>query len=258
MKETRIMKVFEQYIKKYDMNKGNVKAMYFHSLKMMELCKDIASNIGIYNEEEIIVCGLIGLFHNIAMFSNKIKNCIITDENSTKPKETIELLFGKENLMRKITDNTQYDEIIKIAIYCQYKIGLPQGFDEKTKNYCMIIKDANAIERFRMITNYPYMDMHIDNYPNDIIYENFKKFKITSIKANETNGITELNDADKILEVMSYIFGVYYNYSYTILKEESSVNKLLEVLKIKDKGINKFFHEIASVLNIYIERKINS
>ena len=40
MKETRIMKAFEQYIKNFDMNKGNVKAMYFHSLKMMELCKD--------------------------------------------------------------------------------------------------------------------------------------------------------------------------------------------------------------------------
>ena len=52
MKETRIMKTFEQYVKNFDMNKGNVKAMYFHSLKMMELCKDIASNIGIFNEEE--------------------------------------------------------------------------------------------------------------------------------------------------------------------------------------------------------------
>ena len=73
MKETKIMRVFEQYIKKFDMNKGNVKAMYFHSIKMMELCKDIASNIGIFSEEEIVVCGLIGLFHDIGMFSNKFK-----------------------------------------------------------------------------------------------------------------------------------------------------------------------------------------
>ena len=54
MKETRIMKIFEQYIKKFNMNKGNIKAMYFHSLKMMELCKDIASNLGIFTDEEII------------------------------------------------------------------------------------------------------------------------------------------------------------------------------------------------------------
>ena len=99
MKETRIMKAFEQYIKNFDMNKGNVKAMYFHSLKMMELCKDIASNIGIFNEEEIVVCGLIGLFHNLAMFSNKFKNCIVTNEETDKSKQTIELLFDNKNKM---------------------------------------------------------------------------------------------------------------------------------------------------------------
>ena len=33
MKETKIMRVFNQYIKKFDMNKGNVKVLYFHSIK---------------------------------------------------------------------------------------------------------------------------------------------------------------------------------------------------------------------------------
>ena len=30
MKETKIMNVFNKYIKNFDMNKGNVKAIYFH------------------------------------------------------------------------------------------------------------------------------------------------------------------------------------------------------------------------------------
>ena len=251
MKETRIMKAFEQYVKNFDMNKGNVKAMYFHSLKMMELCKNIASNIGIFNEEEIIVCGLIGLFHNIGMFSNKFKDCIVVDDDTDKSKQTIDILFDSDKLMRQITDDTKYDEIIKIALYCQNKLGLPQGFDNKTLHYCMVIKDANVIEKFRMITNYPYMDMYIDHYPNDLVYNNFKQFKVISSKVSD-------NDADKILEVMSSIFGIYYSYSYSLLKEESSVNKLTEALKISNNGISKFFNQIASVLNIYIDRKISS
>ena len=248
MKETRIMKVFEQYIKKYDMNKGNVKAMYFHSLKMMELCKDIASNIGAFNEEEIIVCGLIGLFHNISMFSNKFKNCIMTEDDTDQSKQTISILFETENLMRKITEDTKYDDIIKIAIYCQNKMGLPQGFDNKTLYYCMVVKDANVLEKFRMVTNYSYMDMYIDHYPNDLVYNDFKQFKVISSKVSD-------NDADKILEVMSSIFGVNYSYSYTLLKETSSVNKLIDALKISNKGISKFFYQIASVLNMYVDRK---
>ena len=251
MKETKIMKVFEQYLKKFDMNKGNVKAMYFHSIKMMELCKSIASNINTFNEEEVIVCGLIGLFHNIGMFSNSQKSCITDYEDTDKSKETIDLLFETEKLMRKITDDTKYDDMIKIAIYCQNKTGLPDGFDNKTKEYCMVLKDALVIERFRMITNYPYMDMYIDHYPSDSVYEDFKQFK--TIYPNEKN-----NDADKILTVMSQIFSLYYSYSYTLLKNEASVNKLIDALKISNKGINKFFHQIATVLNMYIERKINN
>ncbi len=250
MKETRIMKVFEQYIKNFDMNKGNVKSMYFHSIKMMELCKNIATNIGIFNEEEIVVCGLIGLFHNIGMLSNKLKSCIVTDEDTDKSKQTIDILFDSEKLMRKITDDTKYDDIIKIAIYCQNKSGLPQGFDNKTLHFCMVIKDANVMERFRIVTNYPYMDMYIDHYPNDLVYDDFKKFKVISSNVSD-------NDADKILEVMSCIFGVYYSYSYSLLKEEASVNKLIGALKITNKGISKFFYQIANVLNVYIDRKIS-
>lgn len=249
MRETRIMKVFEQYIKKFDMNKGNVKAIYFHSLKMMELCKDIATNLEIFNEEEIIVCGLIGLFHDIGMISNKFKNCLTLEDNTDKSKESLDILFEKEKLIRNITENKKYDDIIKIAIYCQNKNGLPQGFDTKVLHFCMIVKDAHVIENFRMVTNYPYMDMHIDNFPNDLVYSDFKKYRVINSKVSD-------NDADKILEVMSLIFGVYYTYSYTLIKEEACVNKLVQALKISNKNISKFFYQIGSVLNVYIDRKI--
>ena len=185
------------------------------------------------------------------MFSNKFKDCIVVDDDTDKSKQTIDILFDSDKLMRQITDDTKYDEIIKIALYCQNKLGLPQGFDNKTLHYCMVIKDANVIERFRLVTNYPYLDMNIDNYPNDNIYNEFKKFKVISSKSSN-------NDADTILEVMSSIFGIYYKYSYTILKSESSVDKLINSLSIEDKGINKFFTQIASVLKVYIDRKISS
>lgn len=249
MKNSKILKVFEQFVKKFDMNKGNVKAMYFHSIKMMELCKDIASNLGVFTEEEIKVCGLIGLFHDIGSFSNKYKNVLTLEDNTDKSRESIEILFETDKLMRSIIEDKKYDDIIKIAIYCQNKNGLPKGFDKKVLHFCMVVKDAHVLENFRMVTNYPYMDMHIDNFPNDLVYNDFKKYRVISSKVSD-------NDADKILEVMSLVFGVHYQYSYKLLKEEDSVNKLVNALKISNKNIGKFFTQIGSVLNIFIDRKI--
>jgi len=249
MKETRIMKVYDNYVKKFDMNKGNVKAMYFHSTKMMELCKSIARSLNIFTEEEIKVCGLIGLFHDISLFSNKLKNCIVLDDDGDYAKKSIDILFESDNLIREITKDTKYDDIIKVAIYCQNKNGLPKGFSNKVLHFCMVVKDAHVIEKFRMVTNYPYMDMYIDNFPNDIVYNAFKNYRIIDSRVSD-------NDADKILEVMSSIFGVYYGYSYSLLKEEDCVNKLVNSLHIENKSISKFFYQISSVLNMYIDRKI--
>ena len=113
----------------------------------------------------------------------------------------------------------------------------------------MVIQDAHVVDNFRMLVNYPYMDMHIDNLPNSLVYNDFKSYKVINARVSD-------NDADKILEVMSSIFVVHYVYSYYLLKEEGCVNKLFQSLYISDRNINKFFIQIVKVLNLYIDRKI--
>ena len=250
MKETKIMRVFNQYIKGFDMNKGNVKALYFHSIKMMDLCKDIASNLGIFTEEEVIVCGFIGLFHDIGLFSNKMKFSVMLDGAIDYSKKSVDIIFDSDKLIRDITNDTKYDDVIKISIYCQNKVGLPNGLNDKMLHFCKVLKDAHTIDNFRMVINYPYMDMHIDNFPNDLVYNTFKQYQVITNKVSD-------NDADNILEVLSLIFGVNYHYSYILLKQEECVDKLIASLKMKDKSIKKFFNQIGAVLNMYIDRKIS-
>ena len=83
MKSSRIMKIFEQYVRKYDMNNINIKARYFHSLKVMEIVKDLATELGIFTEEEIAVCELIGLFHENRKVRgrNNILVCVANPHN---------------------------------------------------------------------------------------------------------------------------------------------------------------------------------
>ena len=251
MKETKIMNVFNKYIKNFDMNKGNVKALYFHSLKMMELCKDIANNLGIFTEDEVVICGFIGLFHDIGAFSNRKKLTFLNNEGIDYSKKSVDIIFDSDKLIRKITEVSTYDDIIKVSIYCQNKNGLPNGLDEKMLHFCKVIKDAHALDNFRMVINYPYMDMQIDDYPNSLVYDNFRQYRVINNKISD-------NDADNILEVLSQIFGMNYRWSFILLKQEEFVDKLISSLKIKNKEIKKFFTQIGMVLNLYIDRKIAS
>ncbi|MEE3342766.1 MAG: HD domain-containing protein [Bacilli bacterium] len=251
MKESKMMNVFNKYVKKFNISKGNVKETYFHSIKMMDLCKEIASNLGIFTEEEIIICGFIGLFHDIGSFSNKDKYVFFLNETIDNTKKTVDIIFDSDKLIRNITEDKKYDDIIKVSIYCHNKVGLPNGLDDKILHFCKVLKDAHALDNFRMAINYPYLDMHIDNYPNNMVYDSFKKYNVINSKVSD-------NDADCILQVLSLVFGVNYLYTYKIFEKEAYIDKLISSLIIKNKEIKKFFTQIGAVLNLYIDKKIAS
>lgn len=248
MRSSRVMRIFEQYMKNFDMNNANIKAKYFHSLKTMELSRDIATNMNTFSEEEIIVCELIGLFHEIGSFDKNPNFHIINDNNEDYTNKTLELLFTN-GLIRKITNETKYDGLIKFAIFSLNKIGYPSNLDKKVIEFCEVLKDAHKLDTFRLSINYPYIDARINSYPTEMVYEDFKKFKTIDSKLTE-------NNSDEILLVFSNAFSLNYRYSYYILRENNYVNKLIESLNFSDDDIKKFFFAIQRILNIFIERKI--
>ncbi len=247
MKSSRVMKIFEQYVRKYDMNNVNIKAKYFHSLKVMEIAKDLANGLGIFNEEEISVIELIGLFHEIGNFS-LTPNYHIDEDIDDVYDRTIDVLFTK-GLIREISKDNKYDNIIKMALYAYDKNGFPSDIDEKEKHICAIIKDAHNLDSFRLFVNYPYVDTRIDVYPNNLVYDEFKKFHTISPKMSE-------NSSDTVLVVLSKMYSFNYRYSYYLLKKNNYIVKMMDSLTFNNKEVESFYKQIMSVLNNYIEGKI--
>ena len=248
MRSSRLLKYFEEYIKKIDMNNAWAKAKYFHSLKSMDLARTIATDMGIFTEEELVVIELIALFHDIGNFEVKSYNYLdnISEDSTMK---SIEILF-EDGLLRKITKDTQYDNLIKLGIFCHNKEGLPKNIDKKTICICNIMKDIYKIEELRMVINYPYIDNRIKEYPTTMVYNEFKAFKEVNIKMAD-------NNADNILIAMSNLFNINYKVSYSIIKEKQYIEKIIDSLIFEDRKIEKFFKQIQVVLQNYINKKIN-
>lgn len=247
MKSSRIMKIFEQYVRKYDMNNINIKAKYFHSLKVMEIVKELANGLGIFSEEEVAVCEFIGLFHEIGSFS-KTPNFHIDEDNDDSYEKTIDVLFNK-GLIREISKDKSYDNIIKIALFSYDKIGFVSDIDEKSKHICAILKDAHNLDCFRFFINYPYIDTRIKSYPSNLVYSDFKNFKTINSKMSE-------NSSDSVLIVLSKMYTFNYKYSYHLLKQNDYVKKIIDSLTFDSKEVENFFKQIVLVLNNYIDKRI--
>ena len=246
MRSSRLLKYFEEYIKKIDMSNSWAKAKYFHSLKSMDLAKIIATNLNIFNEEEIVIMQLIALFHDIGNFEQKNYNYLDNFEEDSTIK-SIEILFD-DGLIRKITDETKYDNMIKVAIFCHNKDGLPKNIDEKMICACNIMKDVHKLEELRMVINYPYIDNRINTYPSTLVYNEFKLFRPLKRELSD-------NNADNILIVMSNLFGLNYKISYSIVEEKQYIEKITNSLIYEDRKIEKFFKQIEIVLRNYIKKK---
>ena len=228
MRSSRLLRYFEEYIKKIDMNNTWAKAKYFHSLKSMDLAKIIASDMGIFDEEEIVIIELIALFHDIGNFENKNTNYLDAYEEDMTMR-SIEILFD-EGLLRKITSDTQYDNAIKLGIFCHNKEGLPKNIDEKTICICNIMKDVYRLEELRMVVNYPYIDNRINVFPSTTVYNEFKLFQEVNQKMSD-------NNADNILIVLSRLFGLNYKISYSLVNEKEFISKIVDSLIFEDKKI---------------------
>ena len=246
MRSSRLLKYFEEYIKKIDMSNSWAKAKYFHSLKSMDLAKIIATNLNIFNEEEIVIMQLIALFHDIGNFEQKNYNYLDNFEEDSTMK-SIEILFD-DGLIRKITDETKYDNMIKVAIFCHNKDGLPKNIDEKMICACNIMKDVHKLEELRMVINYPYIDNRINTYPSTLVYNEFKLFRPLKRELSD-------NNADNILIVMSNLFGLNYKISYSIVEEKQYIEKITNSLIYEDRKIEKFKDKIE-VNDIYSFKKL--
>lgn len=250
------MKYFEEYVKKYDMNNSQIKLKYFHSLKCMDIAKDIATKLDIFSEEEITLIGMIALFHDIGNFKEESTFYIIDEKNTrdeNNPREdstmkSINVLFD-EGLLRKITDDTKYDNIIKLAIFCHDKEGLPKNIDGKVVYICNILKDVHKLEELRMVIDNPYVDNRIECYPSDLVYNEFKKMTLIDKKIIN-------NNTDNILVYLSNIYELNFRYSYYLLRENDYLTKITNSLLFEDRKLEKFFKQIEEVLKNYINKKI--
>ena len=56
---------------------------------------------------------------------------------------------------------------------------------------------------------------------------------------------------------MSNIYGINYKYSYSLIKENNYIHKIINALSFGDDKVERFFRQIEVVLNTYIDKKIS-
>ena len=243
---------FIKYTENFNTKDENIERKQQHSLRVMKIAEQIATNLKL-NEEQIQIATLIGLLHDIGRFKQytdiEVGNNL---EEFDHGDYGAKILF-EEGLIRKFIETNKYDEIIKKSIKNHNKFSIETGLTQEELLFAKLIRDADKIDIL-----YESIDIYYKNNEEEVnksvlsekIYNEFTK-KATIKKGKNVR----LKFIDDITCVISFIYDINYKTSFEIIKEKDYINKIIDRYNFQDQSTKTKVEEIRKLANEYIKEK---
>lgn len=250
---------FLSYVKNYDSSSGRIKLKIKHILRVVENSKYIAKELGL-DEEKIRLAELIGIFHDIGRFEQVRLYDTFSDKDTglDHAEYSLKVLY-EDGLISKFIDTSEYDDIIKKAVYNHNKAKIDESItDENTLLFCKIIRDADKLDIYRVIN---------EDKMEDIFW--YKEFK----NLNMSNGLMEKfindrfikykdvkNNADLIFVFYGYIYDFNFPSCFKIIKKEKYLDNFLTRIKdtFDSEEITKNTEELLKICNEYMDNMLKN
>lgn len=240
---------FIRYTENYDLQNENIERKQTHSLRVMDISKQIAEGLKL-SQEEIDLATLIGLLHDIARFEQFTQYKTYKDLQSFDHGD-----FGAkilQNDIRKYIETNEYDEMIIKAVKNHNKFKIEEGLTLRENLFAKIIRDADKIDIF-----YESVEMFWKGKEQEVENSIISEDTIQQIKNfSQTKRKTEEAPIDNIMRVIAFIFDVNFKASFEIIKNEDYINKIINRYNLKDKYTKQKVEEIRNIANKYVNEKI--
>jgi len=237
-----LLNQFDNHVYKYDMDDTKIKLKYYHSYRVMQLCREIAESEKL-NEEDTYLATVIGLLHDYARFEQWDKYKTFSDINSIDHENlAVEKLFGNNEIKNYCTNEEYYDEIYD-AIKYHNKIGFSDDISVHNKLICKVIRDADKLDIFYLFGHDKDLMKQDDTSISEKIINDFYNH-------NQVNRKDVQGNNDNVLLNLSMVYDLNFKCSFEYLKEHNLINKMFENIKDKNK-----FKPYFDYINKYIEER---
>lgn len=242
---------FMKYTNNYDIENENIERKIYHSLRVMEISKKIATNMGLENEK-IELATLIGLLHDIGRFEQFKIYQTYSDLESIDHGDLGADILKQNNFIRNFIKETKYDEIILKSVQNHNKYKIADDLNKEEKLFCKIVRDADKIdilyEAIEIFWKKGREEIQNDLISDKVYNEFLNKKLIKKDKNMKKNGI------DKLVLMLAFVFDINFHESLEILKKEDYLNKILNNFDFKRQDTKEKIENIRNVLNLYLNK----
>ena len=240
-----ICKVFDNYLSNYDLNNKDIKRKYDHSYRVMKLSEKYAKKLG-YDEHDVKLATLIGLFHDIGRFEQlKIYGTYDDRKSIDHANYGCKVLF-EDGLIKELWDDVDDYEIIKFAIENHNKFKIESVDNEKALMHAKLIRDTDKLDIV-------YLEGFLDEYDVRSTKEDITPLvKEKTLNHEEILHEQKKNKNDSIATTFAFAFDINndivleelkqnYKYFYEVMDVNNKFEEIYnEVIKYIDERIDKY------------------
>lgn len=221
----KAQKEFIKYTEKYNLKEESIERKQKHSLRVMKISEEIATNLKL-GKEEIQIATLIGLLHDIARFEQYTQYKTFKDVESFDHGDYgVKILF-EDGMIRKFIETNEYDEIIKKAIKNHNKFAIGEGLNKDEMLFAKIIRDADKIDIIYEATGIFWKGQE-EGINNSKISEKMWNSVIERKMFKREKGMN-LIGLDNVISVIVFIFDMYFTESFQILQQKNYINLIID------------------------------
>ena len=239
---------FLSYVEAYDATNPRIALKIEHSLRVAELCREIAKREH-FSKTDCDLAWLIGLLHDIGRFEQLRRwNTFSDTKSASHAALSIEVLFEEKpneapytddiRLRAFITDDAE-DELIYQAIALHSVLDLPEDLTDRQHAFCSLVRDADKLD---------ILDTMQYSTPETIMNSTLEELQVSKLSPAVINAFKEhrcvkreerLYPADYVVGFLCFVFELEYTASKTIASESGSALSLVEhPFGMKDAFIN--------------------
>ena len=233
---------YKQYGKKIDLKID-------HSLRVRNLCLDIAGDLG-FNDEWKELSAVCGLLHDIGRFEQWRRYGTYNDRKSADHGDLgAELLAG--GLIGRFA-KSGHNTILKAVKY-HNKYRVPNTLSEKNRLFADITRDADKIDILKLFA----VGESINRTENGLMSEQIIR---TLFDGKAVRSRTVENKDDQIAIRLGFVFDLKFHRSFEIIRENDYIDQMidLQIGKVSNQGLSHQLEDLRGYINGCIGEKIKS
>ena len=220
-----VVKVFEDYISKYNPENPKIKLKIDHTYRVADLAETIAKDVNA-GEDMAWLCGML---HDIGRFEQIKRYNTFSDALSVDHALLGADILFVNGLIKEVCPDLSEDEmrILEKAIRNHSAYRIEAGLSREELIYSNILRDADKIDIFRVNCDTPMEDIY--NVTTDELRASPVSEEVKECFRNRTAVLRSLKKypADYVVGHICLIFELVYPVSLTIAREQGYVERLL-------------------------------